>query len=186
MTGRRRRRAAPVAAMLAGLGLIAVPTVAGWQARIIWNASASVPLGLYAATPAEAIAHGDLVLVRPPETLAAFLAERGYVARGVLLLKHVAALPPQVVCAEGTAITVDGETMAHRRMSDRVGRPLPTWHGCHRLESGEVFLLNPAEPDSLDGRYFGPLAASTVIGRAIPLYTDEDGHGRFVWRAPTR
>ena len=186
MTARRRRRAAPVAAMLAGLGLIAVPTVAGWQARIIWNASASVPLGLYIAAPAANIALGDLVLVRPPETLAAFLAERGYVARGVPLLKHVAALPPQVVCAEGTAIMVDGETVAHRRMADRLGRTLPTLHDCLRLEASEVFLLNPAEPDSLDGRYFGPLPATAVIGRATPLYTDEDGDGRFVWRAPTR
>jgi conjugative transfer signal peptidase TraF len=156
--------------MLAGLGLIAVPTVAGWQARIIWNASASVPLGLYIATAADDIALGDLVLVRPPETLAAFLAERGYVARGVPLLKHVAALPPQVVCAEGTTITVDGETVAHRRSADRLGRPLPSWRGCHRLETGEAFLLNAAEPDSLDGRYFGPLLRSSIVGRLRPVW----------------
>ena len=173
MTARRRRRAAPVAAMLAGLGLIAVPAVAGWQPRIIWNASASVPLGLYVTAPADDIALGVLVLVRPPETLAAFLAERGYVARGVPLLKHVAALPPQVVCAEGTAITVDGETVAHRRMADRLGRVLPTWHGCHRLESGEVFLLNPAEPDSLDGRYFGPLPRTNIVARLRPVWITE-------------
>ena len=39
--------------------------------------------------------------------------------------------------------------------------------------------------DSLDGRYFGPIPASSVIGRALPLWTDEEGDGRFVWRAPT-
>jgi conjugative transfer signal peptidase TraF len=156
--------------MLAGLGLIALPAVTDWQPRIIWNASASVPLGLYVTAPADTIAHGDLVLVRPPETLEAFLAERGYVARGVPLLKHVAALPPQVVCAEGTAIMVDGETVAHRRMTDRLGRPLPTWHGCHRLESGEVFFLNPAEPDSLDGRYFGTLLRTNFIARLRPVW----------------
>jgi conjugative transfer signal peptidase TraF len=170
MTARRRRRAEPVAAMLAGLGLIAVPAVAEWQARIIWNASASVPLGLYIAAPADDIALGDLVLVRPPETLAAFLAQRGYVARGVPLLKHVAALPPQVVCAEGNTITVDGATVAHRRTADRLGRVLPTWHGCLRLESGEVFLLNPAEPNSLDGRYFGPLPGTNIVARLRPVW----------------
>jgi conjugative transfer signal peptidase TraF len=161
--------------MLAGLGLIAISAVAGWQPRIIWNASASVPLGLYSATPAGTIAHGDLVLVRPPETLAAFLAERGYVARGLPLLKHVAALPPQVVCAEGTVIMVDGETVAHRRMADRLARPLPTWHGCHGLEAGEVFLLNPAEPDSLDGRYFGPLPCTSIAARLRPIWITERG-----------
>ena len=46
--------------------------------------------------------------------------------------------------------------------------------------------LNWQVRDSLDGRYFGPLPATAVIGRATPLYTDEDGDGRFVWRAPTR
>jgi conjugative transfer signal peptidase TraF len=170
MTAQRRRRAAPVTAMLAGLGLIAVPAVAGWQPRIIWNASASVPLGLYVTVPGDTIAHGDLVLVRPPETLAAFLAERGYVARGVPLLKHVAALPPQVVCAEGPTITVDGETVAHRRGADRLGRPLPTWHGCSALGADEVFLLNAAEPDSLDGRYFGPLPRTSIAARLRPVW----------------
>jgi conjugative transfer signal peptidase TraF len=175
MTTWRRRRAAPVVVTLAGLGLIAVPAVAEWQPRIIWNTSASVPLGLYIAALADDIALGDLVLVRPPETLAAFLAERGYVARGVPLLKHVAALPPQVVCAEGTAITVDGETVAHRHMADRLGRVLPTWHGCHGLESGEVFLLNPAQQDSLDGRYFGPLPRASIVARLRPLSITDRG-----------
>ncbi len=175
MTARRQRRAAPVALMLVGLGLIAVPVVVEWQTRITWNASASVPLGLYIAGPVEEIALGDLVLVRPPETLAAFLAERGYVARGVPLLKHVAALQPQVVCAESTAIAVDGETVAHRRMADRLGRVLPTWHGCRALEAGEVFLLNPAEPDSLDGRYFGPLPRTSIVARLRPVWITERG-----------
>ncbi|QYU70579.1 S26 family signal peptidase [Leptolyngbya sp. 15MV] len=170
MTARRRRRSALVAIMLVGLGLIAVPAVVGWQPRIIWNASASVPVGLYVAAPANHIALGDLVLVHPPEALAAFLAERGYVARGVPLLKHVAALPPQVVCAEGTAITVDGRAVALRRAANRLGRVLPTWHGCHRLEPGEVFLLNPVEPDSLDGRYFGPLPRTNIVARLRPVW----------------
>ena len=175
MMALRRRRAVPLAAILAGLGLIAVPAIAGWQPRIIWNASASVPLGVYAAAPANDISLGDLVLVRPPETLAVLLAERGYVAHGVPLLKHVAALPPQVVCAEGTAIMVDGETVAHRRMADRLGRVLPAWQGCHGLESGEVFLLNAAEPDSLDGRYFGPLPRTSIVARLRPVWITERG-----------
>lgn len=170
MTARRRKRAAPVAAMLIGLGLFAVPAVVGWQPRIIWNASASVPLGLYATAPADSITQGDLVLVRPPEALAAFLAERGYVAHGVPLLKHVAALPPQTVCAIGDTIMVDGLSVARRRSVDRLGRPLPEWQGCHVLEVGHVFLLNKAEPDSLDGRYFGPLPRTSIVARLRPIW----------------
>ena len=54
------------------------------------------------------------------------------------------------------------------------------------VANGELFLMNWQVRDSLDGRYFGPLPATAVIGRATPLYTDEDGDGRFVWRVPTR
>ena len=50
------------------------------------------------------------------------------------------------------------------------GRPLPVWQGCRTLGTGELLLLNPDHPDSLDGRYFGPLPASAVIGRATPLH----------------
>ena len=49
-------------------------------------------------------------------------------------------------------------------------RPLPVWQGCRTLGTGELLLLNPDHPDSLDGRYFGPLPASAVIGRATPLH----------------
>ena len=47
---------------------------------------------------------------------------------------------------------------------------MPVWQGCRTLGAGELLLLNPDHPDSLDGRYFGPLPASTVIGRATPLH----------------
>ena len=66
---------------------------------------------------------------------------------------------------------------------DRIGRPLPVWQGCRRLAASQVFLMNPRVPDSFDGRYFGPLLTSSIVGRAVPLWTDEDGDGRFTWRA---
>jgi len=33
----------------------------------------------------------------------------------------------------------------------------------------EVFLMNWQSEDSFDGRYFGPLSASTIVGWADPL-----------------
>ena len=53
------------------------------------------------------------------------------------------------------------------------------------LRPGEVFLMNPTVPDSLDGRYFGPLPVASIVARAVPFWTDEGGDGRFVWRAAT-
>jgi len=154
--------------------------------RLIWNASASAPIGLYAIHPAEHLEVTDLVAVDAPDPLAGFLAERGYLPRGVPLMKRVVGLPGQEVCRTGGAITIDGIAMGDALDHDRRGRPLPIWQGCRVVADGELFLMNWQVRDSLDGRYFGPLPASTVIGQATPLYTDEDGDGRFVWRAPTR
>ena len=153
--------------------------------RLIWNASASTPIGLYAIHPAEHLEVTDLVAVGAPDPLAGFLAERGYLPLGAPLMKRVAGLPGQEVCRTGGAITVDGNEMGTALERDRLGRPLPVWRGCRRILSGEVFLMNWDVRDSLDGRYFGPIQASSIIGRATPLWTDEDGTGRYEWRAPT-
>jgi conjugative transfer signal peptidase TraF len=160
-------------------GLVPMPT------KLIWNASASAPIGLYAITPADHLEVPELVAVMPPATLAHFMVARRYVGRGVPLLKRVLGLPGQRVCRTGRTITVDGVVMGEALERDRLGRVLPAWQGCRVVASGELFLMNWQVRDSLDGRYFGPLPAAAVIGRAMPLFTDEDGDGRFVWRAPT-
>lgn len=158
---------------------IPVPT------KLIWNATASAPVGLYTVEPADAIEVPELVAVLPPEPLARFMVARGYVGRGVPLLKRVLGVPGQRICRTGRTITVDAIEMGEALERDRMGRDLPAWQGCRMIAQGQLFLMNWEIRDSLDGRYFGALRASAVIGRAIPLYTD-DGDGRFVWRAQTR
>lgn len=161
---------------------IATPT----PTKLVWNVTPSVPVGLYSIAPSHRLEVTDLVAVLPPEPLAGFMVRRGYIGPDVPLLKRVMALPGQRVCRTGMAITVDNVPLGDARDRDRIGRELPIWQGCRRLVAGEVFLMNPDAADSLDGRYFGPLADTAVIGRATPVWTDEDGDGRFVWRAPTR
>lgn len=153
--------------------------------RLIWNATASTPTGLYSLAPVGKLHALELVVVRPPEPIASFLADGGYLPKGVPLLKHVMALPAQTVCRSGNAITVDRIPVGAAHERDHLGRPLPRWSGCHTLSAGEVFLMNPSVTDSLDGRYFGALPISTIRARAIPLWTDEGGDGHFVWRAAT-
>ena len=153
--------------------------------KLIWNASASAPIGFYTIEPADRLEAPELVAVTPPEPLASFITERGYVGRGVPILKRVLGLPGQRVCRIGRIITVDGIEVGEALTRDRHGRELPAWRGCRVIAESEVFLMNGQVRDSLDGRYFGPIPASSVIGRAIPLWTDEEGDGRYHWRAPT-
>ena len=124
--------------------------------------------------PVILLKHGDLVIAVPSGPLATFLAERRYLPRGVPLLKHVAALPGEIVCRHGFVITINGIAVASALTRDRAGRPLPDWQGCHRLTPNEIFLLNRAVPDSFDGRYFGPLPMISIIGRAVPLFISKE------------
>ena len=166
--------------------VVAVTAFAPMPPVLFWNGTASVPVGLYAVVPADRLEVDDLVAAAAPAALARLLDERGYLPAGVPLLKRVAALPGQCVCRLRGAITVDGIAIGTALEHDRLGRNLPRWSGCRVVAAGELFLMNPQVRGSLDGRYFGPVPASAVIGRALPLYTDEGGDGRFVWRAPMR
>lgn len=154
--------------------------------RLVWNASASVPIGLYDLDPPRHLEIGDLVAVMPDKPLADFMVERGYIGRGVPLMKRVMGLPGQQVCRAGNTVTVDAVPLGEALDRDRLGRDLPVWQGCRRITDGDIFLMNPDVRDSLDGRYFGPIRARAVIGKATPIYTDEAGDGRYVWRAATR
>jgi conjugative transfer signal peptidase TraF len=141
---------------------------------LVWNASSSVPIGLYRVLPAGTFTVTDLAVVVPPEPLATFLAEGGYLPRGVPLIKRVLALPGQAVCRDARTITVDGIVMGEAREHDRRGRPLPVWRGCRIVGERQVFLMNWDEPDSLDGRYFGPISSAAIVGHAQPLWTFEE------------
>ncbi|MBR1177059.1 S26 family signal peptidase [Bradyrhizobium sp. KB893862 SZCCT0404] len=170
MTGRLKTLAATfgtAAALVATIVLDPLPLY-------IWNASASVPIGLYRLGPAEHFHVTELVAAQPPEPLATFLDLNGYLPVGVPMLKRVLALPGQTVCRSRLAISVDAIAVGEARDRDGRGRPLPKWQGCRVVGDGELFLMNWQSDDSLDGRYFGFLPASSVIGRAIPVWTWEE------------
>ena len=158
---------------LAASGAVAVSGPSA-HPSLIWNASPSAPVGLYRVEPKPRPELKDLVVVRPPDDLVWFLAEGGYLPRGVPLLKHVAALGGQRVCRTGRALSIDGEHVGDALERDHRGRPLPTWQGCVVLSDAQVFLFNADRPDSLDGRYFGPLERRTIIGRASAVWTHEE------------
>jgi len=173
-----KRRAVITAAAAAGLAMasLALPE----RRPLVWNITPSVPTGLYWVSDQRALAVGDRVAIAPPK-LRKLLAERGYLPIGVPLLKRVGAAPGQTICRTSSDLTIDGRLAAPVRTHDRAGRPLPSWSGCIVLRDGEIFVLNPAQPDSFDSRYFGPLLAKNVIGRAHPVWTGERGDGANVW-----
>lgn len=168
--GARRRRRLFVVTGVA-LAALLLPTVHSPELRFVWNASASLPIGLYAIEPGADLRVGDLALLRPTPVLEAFMAERRYVERHVPLLKPVAAVAGATVCRMGLRITIDGHTTVSALPRDRFSRPLPAWSGCRQLAAHELFLIAPANPASFDSRYFGPVTRGQLIGRAFPVWT---------------
>lgn len=153
-----------------GFGIIAEPVP-----RVVWNASASAPLGLYRVTHGP-IRRGAFVLAEAPSPARQLAAARGYLPLQVRLVKRVAAMAGNVVCAAGNAILIDGREVAKRLQRDSRGRPLPAWEGCRTLGPDEVFLLMAEVPDSFDGRYFGPISRDAIIGTLAPVWTFWPGH----------
>src|SRR3546814_14666367 len=68
--------------------------------RLIWNASASTPIGLYSLDRQPRLDVTDLVAVEAPEPLASFLPARGYLPRGVPLMNRFAGLQGHQVCLD--------------------------------------------------------------------------------------
>ena len=97
-------------------------TVGGTTPHYIWNASNSVPIGLYRLRPVTKLTVTELVAVQPPDLLATFLDLNGYLPIGVPILKRVLALPGQTVCRNGLTIAVDGIDVGQAKRA-RPARP---------------------------------------------------------------
>jgi conjugative transfer signal peptidase TraF len=167
----RRRRLCRGAASLGALALalgatLAVPP----RPLLVWNASASAPLGLYGVTAPTALQSGDMVIARLPEPMRMLAARRHYLPANIPLVKRVAAEPGDLVCADGASILINGRRVVTRLRHDAAGRPLPWWQGCATLRRGAIFLLMTGQPASFDGRYFGPTTPDLIVGKAHLLW----------------
>lgn len=167
-----------------GIGLAALcapavmPVGAHDRVFVVYNASDSLPRGWYrigGLGSAASLQVGSIVLARLPADVAALAAQRGYLPRGVPILKPIGALAPQSVCVREQVVRIDGVVVANARTHDGAHRQLQAWSQCRPLAVGELFLLGDMNPVSFDSRYFGPIAASAVLGVARPLWT---------WSAP--
>jgi conjugative transfer signal peptidase TraF len=173
----RRRRLVRRGIALAGLvAAVAGTTLAPPAPRLVWNMSASAPLGLYAVNVGARVISGDMVVARIPARWRRLADVRHYLPANIPAVKRVAATAGDEVCAQGRTIRVDGRPIAHGLAVDGAGRPLPLWAGCTMLGRDELFLIMDA-PTSFDGRYFGISKRADVLGKAIPLWT---------WVAPSR
>jgi conjugative transfer signal peptidase TraF len=168
---RRRTRGRLAIASLTACAAVPLTASIAWKPPVllVWNASASAPLGLYRLRPTAPVRRGDMVIAWTPRPARELAAARHYLPANVPLVKRVAAAAGDRVCAAGRAVSINGTRVAMRQRSDGAGRPMPWWSGCRRLGQREYFLLMDRR-DSFDGRYFGVTRSEDLVGRTVLLW----------------
>ncbi|WP_354378624.1 conjugative transfer signal peptidase TraF [Thalassospira sp. MBR-102] len=154
-----------------GIGLIGFSAAYNDTPWLIWNASPSAPVGLYRMISG-APKKGDFVLVRTPKPMSQLASSRHYIPVNVPLVKRIAAIAGDHVCAARRVILINGHAVARQLGRDSYGRKLPLWQGCRLLHEDEYFLLMTEASTSFDSRYFGPVIRENLIGRLVPLWVN--------------
>jgi signal peptidase I len=89
------------------------------------------------------------------------------------LVKRVIALPGQTIYSAGNSIYIDGRRLSEPYLPahDPLGPPIAPFH----VPPGEFYVLGDNRANSCDSRYWGPVKASTIIGKAVLLFW-HNGH----------
>ena len=156
-----------------GLGSVAITSLIlapflVHQKRLIWNRTASAPVGLYWVKDGP-VTYNRWAVLSPKSDASEWAQHNGFVGKDWPLLKAIAGLPSDKICRENETILINDEVLAIALKQDDLQRDLPVWSGCRTLSEDEVFLLN-AHPKSLDGRYFGITKLEDVDGIAVLLF----------------
>jgi conjugative transfer signal peptidase TraF len=167
----RRNWRATILTTAAGVLAITLATFTVIPPKLLYNGSASAPIGFYTVDTAAAIQVGDLVVLTPPPGMRDLIVERGYLPPDVPLVKRIVAAKGDHVCAQHGVVAINDRVVLTAKKSDSQGRTMPIWDGCRVLDQGEVFVAMSDVEDSLDSRYFGPIDDDLIIGKVSPVWT---------------
>lgn len=166
-----RTRKTPLIALLFVVCLLAV----AWGIGIVINFTASIPLGLYVATKQPT----DYVAFCVGGEWEQFALARKYITPGYCpgggwpLLKPIAARPGDTVTYSPSGIAVNGNLLPNTapRLVDHLGRPLKTYpFGTYTVPEGRLWVASSYDARSLDSRYYGSVAVSSIRFHLRPLW----------------
>lgn len=109
---------------------------------------------------------GDLVLVRHPDR------------PDLLLVKRIVGLPAEQVTLD-TTLWIDGRPTPEPYL---LAPSHPSLAAGWRLGPDQYLLLGDNRADSRDGRHFGPVRASALVGRAWYRYWPPERRGHLAGR----
>lgn len=159
--------------------LLLVGAALAYALGVRFTLTPSVPRGLYLYTD-DPVETGRLATFCPPEDVATYALERGYLHRGSCpggvepLGKYVLATAGDTVAIAAEGLTVNGRPVPESAVyhQDRMGRELPhVPFGRYVIGPDSLFMFSGHHPRSFDSRYFGPVPESSVISTMRPLWT---------------
>ena len=157
-----------VSITLGAIALSALPIWMNFSTKLVYNPSASAPIGYYWVTEFDdnsELEIGSHVVIPTPIQYRLMAAKRHYLPINVPLIKKVVALSGDQICRQHQTVSINGKPVSVALFADKEGRKLPAWTGCFALKNDEFFALMDAK-DSFDGRYFGALKTENIIGIA--------------------
>lgn len=156
------------------IAALAIASVYGpW---VLWNRTDSEPIGVYART-LQRPEIGRLIAFQAPPAAFPYADGRMSYLRRVPILKQIAAVEGDLVCARDGVLAINGQPVAPVYKRDPRGRALPQWNGCRRLQAAEYFVYSDRIPNSFDSRYYGPIPGKRVLGVYQPLAAAQTAPG---------
>jgi len=152
---------------------ILVLTVELGGPKLLINETPSEPVGFYRLVVHERSEfHRGMYVVFPvPQAYRSLVYGRHWMRQGVPLLKELLGLPGDQVCVFADRLEVNGEYVGPVFAHDSQGRSLPQIRGCFVVQVGTFFAASKHLANSFDGRYFGPLPVTQLLGEARPVWT---------------
>jgi len=141
--------------------------------KLLYNRSASAPIGWYKVERASDYKTGDLVAAWLPNDTQTLAEERGYLPREIPVIKTIGAVAGDTFCITEKALLIEHKTPFARQSTDSQGRALPAVAmGCRSLSYGQVLLISDRVEHSFDSRYFGSIETANILGKAVLLRSD--------------
>ena len=138
--------------------------------RLFLNLTGSEPRGVYLQRPFDgALRRGDLVFMKCPPESEKYVYGRKWLPNGWALLKTVRGTPGDCFCVFDYGVYVEGKRLGPVFSVDRQGLPLPVIRGCRIIQANHFLPIATGNENSFDGRYFGAVPDSLIIGKAVPV-----------------
>jgi len=134
-----------------------------------YQVSRSMPQGFYFIKPVHQLKRGDSVIFHPPTATLTFLVQQGLVPKNGILMKNVMAIPGDYVCKKNHEIWINHRYIAPVYTHGLHHQFLPSNPFCQTLAANQYLLMSTHITHSFDGRYFGSISKTQIIGQAIKV-----------------